>query len=146
MVGWIWRANKLYMNFLFFFGHAYGMHKFTGQGLNLCHSSNQSHSRDNARSLTHWAIGELFYMDFQLPEGQSPWPLCHSGVNATSTLSFHAHTCLAAWTSYFTYTPLTNLFRPYCSRNSPSSQHRGTSSTPDLSQHLMTVPVGPTPF
>ena len=33
---------------LYFFGHTHGMRKFLGQGLNLCHSSNLSHSRDNA--------------------------------------------------------------------------------------------------
>ena len=36
-----------------FFGHACGMWKFPGQGLSLCHSS------DNARCLTWWAAGEL---------------------------------------------------------------------------------------
>ena len=35
----------------FSFGHAQGMQKFLGQGLNLCHSSNPSHSSDNAGSL-----------------------------------------------------------------------------------------------
>ena len=30
-----------------------GMWKFPGQKLNLCHSSNQSHSSSNGGSLTH---------------------------------------------------------------------------------------------
>ena len=30
------------------------------QGQNACHSCNQSHSSDNARSLTCWATGDLF--------------------------------------------------------------------------------------
>ena len=34
-------------------GCVHGMRKFLGQGSNLCHSSNPSHSSDNARSLTH---------------------------------------------------------------------------------------------
>ena len=33
-------------------GHAHGMQMFPGQGLNPCHSSNQSHNSDNAGSLT----------------------------------------------------------------------------------------------
>ena len=37
----------------FDFGHTHGMQKFLGQGLNLHHSSNQSHSSDNTGSLTH---------------------------------------------------------------------------------------------
>ena len=35
---------KIYFNY--FFGHACGMQKFLGQGLNPCHSCNQSHSSD----------------------------------------------------------------------------------------------------
>ena len=52
--------------FFFFFGHTCSMMKFPGQcqGLNLCHSSDPSHSGDSARSLTHWAIREFW--DFQL--------------------------------------------------------------------------------
>ena len=38
--------------FFFAFGYAGGMQKFLGQGLNLCHSSDPSHSSDNAISLT----------------------------------------------------------------------------------------------
>ena len=37
---------------LFIFIHVYGMQKFPGQGLNLCHSSDLNHSSDNAKSLT----------------------------------------------------------------------------------------------
>ena len=33
-------------------GHACGMRKFPGQGLNLCHSCTQSHSSDNTGSLS----------------------------------------------------------------------------------------------
>ena len=36
-----------------------GMQKFPGQGLNPCHSSDQSHSGDNIGSLTHRATREL---------------------------------------------------------------------------------------
>ena len=35
-----------------FFGHAHGMQKFQGQGLNPCHGCDPSHSSDNAGSLT----------------------------------------------------------------------------------------------
>ena len=45
--------------FFFFFGHAHSMHKFLGKGLNPNHRSNQSHSNDNAGSLTCWATREL---------------------------------------------------------------------------------------
>ena len=44
------RFNKL---FLFSFDHTCGMRKFPGQRLNPCHRNNQSHSSDNAKSLTH---------------------------------------------------------------------------------------------
>ena len=38
--------------FFFFFGRACGIRKFLSQGSNLQHSSDLSHSRNNARSLT----------------------------------------------------------------------------------------------
>ena len=41
------------------FGHAHRMQKLPSQGLNPCHSSNQSHSRENTRSLAHSATREL---------------------------------------------------------------------------------------
>ena len=49
----------LFHSFFFFFGHTHSMWKFPGQGWNLYHSSNWSHSRDNAGSLTPWATREL---------------------------------------------------------------------------------------
>ena len=42
---------------IFLFGC--GMSKFLGQKLNRCHSSDLSHSGDNAESLTHCATREL---------------------------------------------------------------------------------------
>ena len=33
-------------------GHTHGMQRLPGQGSNLCHRNNQSHSSDNAGSLT----------------------------------------------------------------------------------------------
>ena len=46
--------------FLFYFWlHPCGMWKVPGQGLNLHHSSDLSHSSDNHRSLTHGATGKL---------------------------------------------------------------------------------------
>ena len=39
-------------------GCTHSLWKFPGQGLNTCHSSDLSHSSDNTRSLTHWAIRE----------------------------------------------------------------------------------------
>ena len=44
-------AQKLLFIYLFI-GCAHNMWKFLGHGLNLRHSGNQSHSSDNARSLT----------------------------------------------------------------------------------------------
>ena len=41
------------------------MQKFWGQGWNLHHSWNPSHSSDNARSLTHCATGELHDLIFK---------------------------------------------------------------------------------
>ena len=40
--------------FLFFFWLHCSMQKFPGQGSNPCNCCNQSHSSDNAKSLTHW--------------------------------------------------------------------------------------------
>ena len=40
-------------------GYILGIQKFLGQGSNPCHSSNQSHSSDNARSLTCYTTREL---------------------------------------------------------------------------------------
>ena len=45
----------------FFFGHACGMWKFPSQWLNLHHSCNQSHSRDNAGS-TGNSAGMIFLL------------------------------------------------------------------------------------
>ena len=54
----------LYVELRIFFCHAHGMCKFPGQGMNLHHSSNQSHCSDNARSLTCCATGELLEIFF----------------------------------------------------------------------------------
>ena len=45
--------------FVCFICHTQDMQNFLGQGLNLCYSSDLSHSSDNAGSLTHWASREL---------------------------------------------------------------------------------------
>ena len=42
----------LLLLFFFLLGHTHSMWKFLGQGSNPHHSSDQSHSSDNARSLT----------------------------------------------------------------------------------------------
>ena len=54
--------------------------KFPGQRSNLCHSSNPSHSSDNARSLTHYTTREL------------PMP---SILNCGSVLLLMAESCVA---------------------------------------------------
>ena len=47
------------------------MQKFPGQGFNPWHSSNQSHSSDNAGSSTHWASREVhaFFYPIQVFHG-----------------------------------------------------------------------------
>ena len=45
--------------FIFSFGCAWGVQKFSDQGSNPHHSSNPSHSSENTRSLTCWAAREL---------------------------------------------------------------------------------------
>lgn len=57
--------GKLFKDF--FFSHACGIQKFSGQGSNPSHRCNQSHSDDNAGSLTYWATKELIQRLFQLP-------------------------------------------------------------------------------
>ena len=44
---------------IFVFGHTLGLQKFPGQGSNPQHNNNQSHSSDNAESLTHGATREF---------------------------------------------------------------------------------------
>ena len=53
--------RQYYYSSIFFGGGGciHGMWKFQDQGSNSCHSSSQSHSSDNAGSLTHWATREL---------------------------------------------------------------------------------------
>ena len=53
--------TQLHLVFIFYFifGCAHRMRKFLGQGMNLCHSS------DNARSLTHQATRELLHFVFK---------------------------------------------------------------------------------
>jgi len=46
------------------FGHAWDIWKFLGQGLNLCHSSDQGHSSDNAGSLTTRILGNYSLIYF----------------------------------------------------------------------------------
>ena len=52
--------SKIVILFLFFFfGCSHSMWKFSGQGSNLCHSSDLSSCYDNARSLACCATREL---------------------------------------------------------------------------------------
>ena len=48
--------------FFFLFGHTCSMRTFLGQGWNLSHSSDQSRSSENARSLTPGATRELPFL------------------------------------------------------------------------------------
>ena len=53
---WQWQSSYIYLTvyeyiYIYVFGHARGMEKF--KRWNLHPSSNQSHSSDNVRSLTH---------------------------------------------------------------------------------------------
>ena len=43
----------------YFFGHACGMRKFLGQGLNPWYLNDPSHYTDNVGSLTHFTAREL---------------------------------------------------------------------------------------
>lgn len=51
---------------IFFFGHACGLQKLPGQGLNLHHSSIQSRISDNSGSLACWTTRELLKVIFWL--------------------------------------------------------------------------------
>ena len=51
---------------IFFFGHARNIWKFPSQESNPRHSSNQSHSSDNAKSLTCRATRELVELYFKI--------------------------------------------------------------------------------
>ena len=52
-------VSALQKIFLFFFGHAHSMWKFSSQG------SNPHHSSDKAGSLTCWSTRELHYLPFK---------------------------------------------------------------------------------
>ena len=45
-------SRNFMISILFFFSCTHSVWKFLGQGLNLCQSSDPSHSNDNTRSLT----------------------------------------------------------------------------------------------
>ena len=51
----------IYVWIYLFIGGSYSMWKFPGQGSNSCHSSDPSHSSDNAGSLAFWATRELLF-------------------------------------------------------------------------------------
>ena len=85
--------------------HSNGTWKFLGQGLNPCHSGDQSHSSDNARSLTPWTIRELLtYVFFKHSLGHPNYshglcihslgvykvtvPLCQTCAQVALPLSF----------------------------------------------------------
>ena len=57
-------GTLLHFIFYLFFKGGCTMQKFPGQGSNLSHSCNHSHSSDNDRSLTHWATSELQNLAF----------------------------------------------------------------------------------
>ena len=50
--------------YLFIFGYSHGREKFLGQGLNLHHSCDPSHSNDNARLLTCCATRTSYSVSF----------------------------------------------------------------------------------
>ena len=54
----------LFSKKIFLYGHTCAMWNFLGQGSNLYHSSNPTHSSDNARSLTCCAPREFHYPHF----------------------------------------------------------------------------------
>ena len=68
--------------FCLFFWRTCGRQKFLSQGWNLHHSSHPSHCSDNARSLTHWATGELRKRLLRL-DGTASVPL-HLGLSGPS--------------------------------------------------------------
>ena len=54
--------------FWVFFAHTCGMRKFPGQGWNPHHSSDQSHSSDNARFVTPQVTRELQVLGFDISD------------------------------------------------------------------------------
>ena len=102
---WIWTWLKMtkfwisswYCNGMrLFFGHANGTWNFLGQGSNLHHSSELSHSSDNARSLTHWAPRECQNETFEGLRGE--WEFFFSWPCSTWSCQIHASvaTCATA--------------------------------------------------
>ena len=69
--------------FFFFFGPAHGTWKFLGQGLNLCHRSDLSHSSDNTGFLTLYTTRKFPHSLFLKPR---VW--CVSDFNPDHSFAF----------------------------------------------------------
>ena len=65
--------DPFFFPYFFLFGCARGMWKFLGQGLSPHQNSHQSHSSENARSLTHWVTRELQGPVYFFPPFSSSW-------------------------------------------------------------------------
>ena len=85
------------------------MQKFQDQGCNPCHSGNQNHKSDNARSLTFWATREL-------PE--LPWP-CR--IKSVFPLVSHFSSLTWSVTFYSTYLTYNFNYRTLLLKNYQSS-------------------------
>ena len=60
----------IFFFFFFFFAHAFGIQKFPGEGLNLHHSNDPSHSSNNTGSLTTRPQGNfsIYFFMSHLPD------------------------------------------------------------------------------
>ena len=104
------------------------MWKFPGQGSNLHHSYNQSHSIDNTRSLTHWATRELLNLIlffFFWAAFCSMWKFLGQGLN----LSCNCDLCCSC-SNAGSFNPLCQARDQICRNNVRSLIHCTTMETP----------------
>ena len=74
----------LFNVFFFSFFCTHGMKMFLSQGLNQCHSSNLSYTRDNAKSLTHWITGNSSFV-FLFPLPVTSFPIWKTSTHPLNT-------------------------------------------------------------
>ena len=108
------------------------MQKFPGQGSNLHHGNNLSHSSDNTRSLSHWDTRELHWVGHLHKWGVSHIGWKHLGVSMLLSILFQfLFSCCSkpgrhtlSWQDHVVRASvsLSNLTEESCPRGWPTSQ------------------------
>ena len=106
---------------LFLICHISAMWKLLGQGLNLHHSKDLSHCRDNARFLIHWPTRELYYLSslfLRYPNFSLNYPLFHHLILSTKSREiWHFLFQKEALKLFKPILPASDWFRNECASN-----------------------------